>query len=621
MDRSDAELRLRLFGVPRVSRGDEDVELGRRKTMALLAYLAVATIPESRERLSALLWPDCSRNSALANLRKALHEIHTVHGELVDLHRRDVLSLCHDRILIDVVEYENRIRDHRINQTSPNRYSDSAELRRRLENLQECRRIQSSPFMEGFEIPVCEDFEEWLFFRREYYTQERCSVLEQTIRLCEQLGHVQDAIPPARELIEIAPLNEDAHRTLIRLLAEDNQRAAAERQYDACVRLLRFELGTSPQKQTTDLIERIRKKSEPRIAAASRSLQAPVMYNHPATIKAQELCGLAAYSLRTSVYHSGGIEAARKYYLEAIDADPECADAYAGLAFSYFSLGGYGVDARFDERISIDIERLVDHALTLDPRNAMARMVRAGKRFEWDWEFDDATEMFAEALQFHPTHADTLLWYGALLTRKAQFDRAYPVLTKAFQLNPTDIAPRARIAGYYYHVGEFERSRALIKETLGLYPNRYILERRLALIDSIEGNHASAIKAADDIVNRHSNNVTRADRVVLYAQAGHIDRAVELCRDLIDHHERGVDGSIIALACHAIGRDDLCLEWLDKAIDQRQITCLSVNTDAGFGNLHFDPDFQQRTQRIGLPHCPDHIARILAIRAAFKHER
>jgi DNA-binding SARP family transcriptional activator/Flp pilus assembly protein TadD len=617
MGRSHAQLGLSLFGIPRLVDDNVPVEIGRRKTLALLAYLAVSRNRESRERIVSLFWPDHAHHAALANLRKAIHELKTISVQLVDTDRRDTLVVNREHISIDVLEFEACVDRYRSSVRDRNLRSRSPDDRQLLETLLECRRIQAGRFMDGFQLPACEEYEEWLFFRREYYTQERCYVLEQTISLYEQLHRFQDAIPPARELVETVPLNEDAHRTLIRLLAEAGQHAAAQRQYDACVELLRYEIGTAPQKQTIDLIERIRNG---RIGCGDTTFSPP----HRSTgveraqnrIKAEELCGLAAYSLRISVYHSGHIETARKHYLEAIDIDPECADAYAGLAFTYFSVGGYGVDARFEERLSVDIDRLVQRALAVEPHNAVALLVNAGKRFEWDWEFDEAASLFAEALRIHPSHADMLIWYGDLLSTQIRFDEAYAVLTKAFQLNPTDIASRSRLATYYFDVGDYERCRAVLTETIRLYPNRYLLQRRRALIDSLEGNHASAIEAIEDIVNRDSNNVTRADRVVIYAQAGHIDRAADLCRDLVEHHECGVDGSMIALACHAVGRDEQCLEWLDKAIDQRHTTCLSVNRDAGFGQLHFDPAFQRRVHRIGTPLCPQHIARVLAIRAA-----
>jgi DNA-binding SARP family transcriptional activator len=66
------QLKLYLFGYPRVELDGSTVELDTRKTLALLAYLALEAKTFSREALAALLWPDFEPKSAYHNLRRAL---------------------------------------------------------------------------------------------------------------------------------------------------------------------------------------------------------------------------------------------------------------------------------------------------------------------------------------------------------------------------------------------------------------------------------------------------------------------------------------------------------------------------------------------------------------------
>ena len=51
-------LELHFFGAPRIERDGVAVTVERRKTLALLAYLAVAGRAHSREELITLLWPE-----------------------------------------------------------------------------------------------------------------------------------------------------------------------------------------------------------------------------------------------------------------------------------------------------------------------------------------------------------------------------------------------------------------------------------------------------------------------------------------------------------------------------------------------------------------------------------
>ena len=66
------ELKLFLFGTPRLEYRGEAIHLNRRKALALAAYLALAEQPQSRDSVAALLWPDLDQIHARAALRSTL---------------------------------------------------------------------------------------------------------------------------------------------------------------------------------------------------------------------------------------------------------------------------------------------------------------------------------------------------------------------------------------------------------------------------------------------------------------------------------------------------------------------------------------------------------------------
>src|SRR5437879_12101046 len=85
-------LMLRLLGTPEVSHAEKRLTLQTRKVLALLAYLAVEQGVHSRDKITALFWPEsdeergkASLRRALAYLRESLHETSHEHSRHLPL--------------------------------------------------------------------------------------------------------------------------------------------------------------------------------------------------------------------------------------------------------------------------------------------------------------------------------------------------------------------------------------------------------------------------------------------------------------------------------------------------------------------------------------------------------
>src|SRR6266496_6811399 len=62
----------RLLGTPEVSHAEQSLTFQTRKVLALLAYLAVERGVHSRDKITALLWPERDEERGKASLRRAL---------------------------------------------------------------------------------------------------------------------------------------------------------------------------------------------------------------------------------------------------------------------------------------------------------------------------------------------------------------------------------------------------------------------------------------------------------------------------------------------------------------------------------------------------------------------
>jgi DNA-binding SARP family transcriptional activator len=100
--------------------------------------------------------------------------------------------------------------------------------------------------LEGMTFSSSPAFEVWLLTERRRLAGAADNVLREAARAKLAIGDTQRAIQLAGRLVAANGLDEDARELLIRAYATAGDRAAADRQRDACVALFRVELGVDP---------------------------------------------------------------------------------------------------------------------------------------------------------------------------------------------------------------------------------------------------------------------------------------------------------------------------------------------------------------------------------------
>jgi DNA-binding SARP family transcriptional activator len=249
-------LEVTLLGPPRVERDGERVTFDTRKAMALLAHLALAGGPRSRESLCALLWPAHDTDHARGALRRTLSTLRGSIGERWIDAAGDSIGLVREPGLeLDVERFRELS-------------ADGASL----DSLSEAAALHSGGFMEGFSLRDSPEFDAWQVGEADTLGRELGSVLRRLVELLAARGEYERALPHARRWLEVDPLHEPAHRELIRLYAWSGDRASALEQYRNCVRTLSQELGVAPLAETANLYQQVNDSSlaPPEAAAPPR---------------------------------------------------------------------------------------------------------------------------------------------------------------------------------------------------------------------------------------------------------------------------------------------------------------------------------------------------------------
>ena len=234
-------LEVSLIGPPRVTRDGRPVTFDTRKAMALLAHLALAERPRSRETLCELLWPGHDAEHARGALRRTLSALRKSIGEEWIETRGDSVALLRGADLELDVE----------------RFRELAGGDASIERLNEAVILLSGGFLEGFALRDSPDFDDWQIAEAGALERELAAALQLLVDRLVARGEYARAIPHARRWLELDPLNESAHRQLIRMYAWSGDRAAALEQYRHCVRALSQELGVGPLDETMALYEQV----------------------------------------------------------------------------------------------------------------------------------------------------------------------------------------------------------------------------------------------------------------------------------------------------------------------------------------------------------------------------
>ncbi|MBI4790309.1 MAG: AAA family ATPase [Chloroflexi bacterium] len=243
-----------LLGAPRLERHGQRVEMDTRKALALVAYLALTRQSHSRDALATLFYPDYDQAHARAALRRTLSTLQAALGEGYLEADRELIGLHPGaKLIVDVDEFQNRVAETRAHGHAPNDV-----CARCITPLAEAAAFYRDDFMAGFTLRDSPAFDEWQFFQTETLRRDLAGALEKLVRQHSAQREDDFALVYARRWLALDPLDEPAHRHLIKLYGSTGQRAAALRQYQECVRILHDELGVAPLEETTRVYETIK---------------------------------------------------------------------------------------------------------------------------------------------------------------------------------------------------------------------------------------------------------------------------------------------------------------------------------------------------------------------------
>lgn len=216
--------------------------LPKKKAQALLAYLALRPgQAHPRDKLATLLWGDTGEEQARHSLRQTLFALRQALPMTTPpclLVTDETIALNPASVDVDVATFTRLV----------------AEGTPRA--LEQAVALYQGDLLEGLGVKE-EAFEEWLMTERERLRELALEALAKLLAHQTKAESAEAAIQTAVQLLALDPLQEAAHRALMRLYIRQRRRGAALRQYQVCVRVLQRELGVEPEEETKQLYQEI----------------------------------------------------------------------------------------------------------------------------------------------------------------------------------------------------------------------------------------------------------------------------------------------------------------------------------------------------------------------------
>lgn len=287
-------------------------------------------------------------------------------------------------------------------------------------------------------------------------------------------------------------------------------------------------------------------------------------------------------------------------FREAIDRDPLCARAWAGLAYAYRA---QAMAADKDPRVVFPkAKAAVDHALAIDPRSAEAYASKGMIEFwyEWNWPAAEASLRHAIALDHNLSEAHFALAH--LLNNLRRHEEAERYANNATTLDPLSPVINSVVASFFINTGKFAEASRRLDNVLELDPGFWVALYMRGVIALEQGDFPTAIGHLQR-AERACGSCSQAQAMLVLAQvrAGDRAQARQLVASMEARARTGYYPSTrLALAHQALGHSARALDLLERAHGQRDHYLSFLVVDPRWRPLQQEPRFRALVQRMNL---------------------
>jgi serine/threonine-protein kinase len=286
---------------------------------------------------------------------------------------------------------------------------------------------------------------------------------------------------------------------------------------------------------------------------------------------------------------------ALNYFQDAIELDPQCADAYAGLADTYVSLSyNHLMPAR---QAAAHATAAVESALKLDRNSVKVRNALINQLIHCSWDWSNAERRCQDLIDSGKMDGRTIQLYSSLMNLRGRHQDAIMLALHAYRLEPLSDLINGQVSLAYFYAGDYDNALSFIQRTIDLQPE-YLMGYALLGRTEVElGNWDQAVSAfTRGLEISHSSPFIKALLAYAHAGSGNAAKANSILSELEEDSDDECFPAYDVSAVHAIlNQEKQALHNIYRAYGTRDMKTIFVRHDPRFATLRGSSGFEQIT--------------------------
>lgn len=315
-------------------------------------------------------------------------------------------------------------------------------------------------------------------------------------------------------------------------------------------------------------------------------------------------CGLATHACAMGFHYwqrrgKTALLKAIRYFQDAIELDPQCADAYAGLADTYVSLSYNHMMPSL--AAAHKAREAVDAALKINRSSTKVRDALINLLIHCSWDLSAAERQCRDMVDSGAMDARTVQLYSGLMNLRGRHQDAINLALRAYRMEPQSDMTTGQVSVAYFYAGDYGSALSFIRRTIDLQPEYLMGYALLGRTEAALGNWDEAVRAFKHglEISPHSSFI---GALLAYAYAGSGERAEagNLLRKLEEERNDDCFPAYDVSAVHVIlDREDDALRNFTKAVGTRDMKSIFVEHDPRFARLRGSTGYRRIVSAIG----------------------